>query len=553
MWTMFQNLRHDAAVFKPTELEPTNSAQELLTGLLNNETFRNVIKSVSTGLLREDIVTEIDATPIKPSARDTMANGLVQAAAAGDSDMLADLTKTPETPILSLEQLEKFWNADALISKEDPDLHTHIQADPRYVAFFDQYVAAKQMSGDAVTKLRAEIVAKHEAAVKTLDTIPYDGIQMALVGSSNDFYHLSAKGDFAALGYTDTAPNTVFSGLKVAEPLSAAELTRVTAPLNHVVVQAEKDRAAAEKDRIVAPDAIDPTKLTKDQIIAGLKDLQANEGMVTIDTYKQGFVLLNPAYKDFFDAVDASGGVITNPLRDQLEKALNENPDVLKSMIDISGDTSKIEALTASIKTEGGSTDLVLALAKANGTAPLDGPKVADAKDIITGTDPKDGVVTDPERTPGDRHPGGVIRLSEPFIASATGVVDRKETVVEDDLDAAEVRLPITKDDADPEKREVAPAEEDPNKYTVKDGDSLWKIAKEKYGLTSYKDIMRAVDHIAVANGLEKGTDANWIRTGAEINLPTAEQIAGPVKPLDWKALASDPKLGASARLALGG
>nr|HPF79188.1 hypothetical protein [Alphaproteobacteria bacterium] len=236
MWTMFQNLRHDAAVFKPTELEPTNSAQELLTGLLNNETFRNVIKSVSTGLLREDIVTEIDATPIKPSARDTMANGLVQAAAAGDSDMLADLTKTPETPILSLEQLEKFWNADALISKEDPDLHTHIQADPRYVAFFDQYVAAKQMSGDAVTKLRAEIVAKHEAAVKTLDTIPYDGIQMALVGSSNDFYHLSAKGDFAALGYTDTAPNTVFSGLKVAEPLSAAELTRVTAPLNHVVV-----------------------------------------------------------------------------------------------------------------------------------------------------------------------------------------------------------------------------------------------------------------------------------------------------------------------------
>lgn len=365
IWAMFQNLRNDAADFSATDVEPTNLAQELLTGLLNNQTFRDTITSVATTIQREDIAAEINDTAIGESPRDEMANILVTAAVKGNAAPLVDLAKRPDTPILSLEQLEKFWNVDAFISNDDPHIHTHIQADTRYVSFFDQYVAAKEMSGELVTDLREEVVSAHETASATLDEIEFDRFQMDNYGAASGFYDAIETGNLDVLGYDELPEQNIFNGLTVATPIDIAELTEVTAPLPHIAIQAEKNNAALEKD-------------------------------------------------------------------------FNQDAN----------------------------------------------PKPALSPDT------------------------------------------------ESELETAQKKTP-----------ELEP-ELEPTIHLVQNGDNLWNIAKNEYGLSSYKDIMRAVDHIAVANGLEQGTDANWIQIGQSINMPTAEQIAQPINALDWNALSSDPKLG---------
>lgn len=144
---------------------------------------------------------------------------------------------------LTREQLEKFWNADALISQQDPALYTHIVADPRYIENFDAYVAAAGLEGDNITALRAQIVAKHEAAITTLDEMEYGYTQRQLFGSSNNLYDLTAAGDFETLGYTTTAEKTIFTGLEAPTPLTAAELQPVPALDPHATIQAAKDAA----------------------------------------------------------------------------------------------------------------------------------------------------------------------------------------------------------------------------------------------------------------------------------------------------------------------
>ncbi len=382
MWLILQNLRHDATTFSPTESAPQNFGQELLTGFLNNQTFRDAIKTVAKTMHRDDIIAEVTATPIGKSPRDDMASGLVMAVERNDQEMLVDLIKTPETSILSLTQLEKFWNTDAFISNSDPDIHTHIQADPRYVSLFDQYVAAKEMTGEKVTALREKIVTAHNTASATLDKIPFDGIQMANYNAASGFYEAIRTGNVDVLGYDEVPEKNIFNGLGVTEPVSAEKLTAVTAPLPHIAIQEAKNAEADKKPTIVEVDNDDADTLSR-------------------TTTKE----------------------ITNPAA----KPVEIKPD---------------------------------------------------------------------------------------FVATVT----------------PEIVAP----------QEVAT-------YTVQSGDNLWKIAKNEYGLKSYKDIMKAVDHIAIANGLEKGTDANWIKNGAEIKMPTAEQIKGPTETLDWKALSADPKLGQNA------
>lgn len=76
--------------------------------------------------------------------------------------------------------------------------------------------------------------------------------------------------------------------------------------------------------------------------------------------------------------------------------------------------------------------------------------------------------------------------------------------------------------------------------YKVEKGDNLWKIAKREFGLTKTADIMRAVDHIAIANGMADGADANHIKIGQELKMPTAAEIKTDVTPGDWKARDAD-------------
>lgn len=158
---------------------------------------------------------------------------------------------------LTKEQLEQFWNADALISQQDPALYTHIVGDKRYIENFDAYVKAAGLEGESITALRAEIVAKHEAAVATLNEMEYGYSQMQLFGSSNNFYELVAKGDFKTLGYTETAAKTIFTGLEAPTPLTVAELQPVPAVDVHAEIQAEKDRVAAA---VPTTEAVDPLK-----------------------------------------------------------------------------------------------------------------------------------------------------------------------------------------------------------------------------------------------------------------------------------------------------
>lgn len=56
--------------------------------------------------------------------------------------------------------------------------------------------------------------------------------------------------------------------------------------------------------------------------------------------------------------------------------------------------------------------------------------------------------------------------------------------------------------------------------YTIQSGDSLWKIAKQQYNLTSDKDIQAKIAEIAKENNI---TDINSIISGSTLTLPGLE------------------------------
>lgn len=84
----------------------------------------------------------------------------------------------------------------------------------------------------------------------------------------------------------------------------------------------------------------------------------------------------------------------------------------------------------------------------------------------------------------------------------------------------------------------------DYTEYDVKKGDSLWKIAKEHYGLTDDKAIQDAVDKIAFTNGKGQGTDANRIHPGETLRIPDSPVKGENDSTLNWKALDAEVKAG---------
>ncbi|HEU4838768.1 MAG TPA: LysM peptidoglycan-binding domain-containing protein [Micavibrio sp.] len=86
--------------------------------------------------------------------------------------------------------------------------------------------------------------------------------------------------------------------------------------------------------------------------------------------------------------------------------------------------------------------------------------------------------------------------------------------------------------------------------YIVERGDSLWKIAKEYYGLNKPAEIQRTVDYIASVNGLDEGTAANHIKTGQAIQLPDSPLAPEGTKRLDWEALDAETKKGLRGKFA---
>lgn len=429
MWMIFQNLHHDSQNYTPTDLEPTNFAQDLLNGFLNHDLFKETVSAYATNIGRNDIVKEINNHKAITSERDGMTNGLVMAVDRGDTDMLANLVDTPETNILSIDALNNFWNADSFISQNNPDLHTHIQASPQYLNYFNQYVAANEMSGKAIETLKHDVHAKHEAANKTLETMEYDGTQMALNGSAKGLFTTLESGHIDTLGYGQ-AEQTIFTGLAVAEPLTLAALDTTDTALPSDQFQARKNYFADHKPVLgeVHPPAI-------------IDNIDKTPALPS----EKGFLV--EAYEHI------KGTVLTSKAQ---------------------AGTLKHEELS-----------------------------------------PEAGVAIVNNSIPSS------LRNTFSDMSGADYVV---------------AKLAVEVNDVETQKT-----------YEVQGGDSLWKIAKDEYGLTDYKDIMRAVDHIANNNNLENGVDANHIDVGQKLKMPTAAEVAQPVgapgKPLDWKALDEDTTL----------
>ena len=75
--------------------------------------------------------------------------------------------------------------------------------------------------------------------------------------------------------------------------------------------------------------------------------------------------------------------------------------------------------------------------------------------------------------------------------------------------------------------------------YTIQSGDSLWKIAKQEYNLTSNKDIQAKIAEIAKENNI---TDINLIISGSTLPLPGLESTTDTSGSVfaDWKNSSSN-------------
>lgn len=112
--------------------------------------------------------------------------------------------------------------------------------------------------------------------------------------------------------------------------------------------------------------------LTKDQIIAQLKDLQADPRTIGYDTFMQGFKLLNPRFEELDRIIQGHGGAFVNSVQEQFQTAFNENPEVMDALIKISEDPAKMDKLIGLLKTNQGTEIVINVLAASNGEGSLD-------------------------------------------------------------------------------------------------------------------------------------------------------------------------------------
>lgn len=142
--------------------------------------------------------------------------------------------------------------------------------------------------------------------------------------------------------------------------------------------------------------------------------------------------------------------------------------------------------------------------------------------------------------------------LADEAVAGGGKMPELEETAQTAPVTAA----PTLPEDAPAQPEEIVYGEHNPNAlqievtdpnvsnhsdYEVQRGDSLWKIAKEHWGLESDAEITKAVESIARENGLAQGTDANHIDIGQVLKLPDNPFKQG--ENLDWAALDQDTKV----------
>lgn len=82
------------------------------------------------------------------------------------------------------------------------------------------------------------------------------------------------------------------------------------------------------------------------------------------------------------------------------------------------------------------------------------------------------------------------------------------------------------------------------SEHIVERGDTLWKLAKEYYGLNKPAEIQRTVDYLASVNGLSEGTAANHLKIGQSLRLPDSPVVPEGTKRLNWEALDAETKKG---------
>jgi hypothetical protein len=503
--------------------------QELLDGFLSNEIFGNAL---SAGLPDDDLAlsakikTETDiANKSLVTATSSTAYYLVDDMLAGNpSNLLSDLIDG-YTPPETIESNGEMYGRDV-----GPDLAGLLEAINAEESGSLARFLNEERSPDSFTKLQAEAVvitlenATDRLYNEELDH-PEENIESAQTHTKMNFslkvsdymsevagYHID-KGEGFSLNspaIDETAQPTLVSALPQPEAFAAA-----AAPL----VTPEPAPAAGP--------------LSREQIIERLKYFQAMDETVTLDTYQQGLEALNSDYGDVFDAVEKTGGTFVNSLQDQLEKGLNESPEILNTLIEISASSEQLSALTEAIGTEAGATDLVYALAQANGEAPhsinphaatplpSEGPDIPEISEIIDhqivmqteNIDMSPEIPQEEDTAPAIQTP---IALATPF---ATAVAYTPVEEVSANINAAPSSTP----------------------YTVKDADtSLTQIMHEHYGIEDPNMAYRASLIVASANDM---ADANVIHPGDELSLPTLEtlqEISG-TDDLRLKNLSSHP------------
>lgn len=364
------------------------------------------------------------------------------------------------------------------------------------------------------------------------------------------------------------------------------------------------DAVEARREAEAAPAEPEAPELSREEMIANALDGMSREeirgalatahdidengdGGADYATYKASFIALEPAYEDFFIGIESQEGALEiNPAQELLVGALNDpESSVLDNMVLMADNAEQLAALTAMVTDDGSDahfiaderqmSDLIHSLARENGLDvhtdrygmsvipeggfDIEGPAVVDgvetfratvqtevetrlnAPEVIVpeGTELPDTI---PDKNITYVTPEGLIVPSKPETFEAPALDDPPSPPT--------VTVPFVGASANVNAAPVV----DPNQmpiYEIQAGDNLWDIAKEQYELTSGADIMRAVDHIAKANGLTNGVDANHIDVGQELNMPSAEQIKLDVDSLDWKALDADVAANRGAAYAL--
>lgn len=110
--------------------------------------------------------------------------------------------------------------------------------------------------------------------------------------------------------------------------------------------------------------------LSRDQIIEKFGELQKSG--TTYSVIMQGLKLLNPRFAEIEKIIASQSAPMGNPIEDIFEKAFNENPKFLETLIAMSGDNSKIDDFAGLLKTAQGRKIVIDILTAASGNKSLD-------------------------------------------------------------------------------------------------------------------------------------------------------------------------------------